>query len=71
MKNIAVKFEQEKQLKPTEAAKVLGISYSLWKQIKSGNKPLPKYISFSIEALNELNKTSFEKLKAKRLAKDQ
>lgn len=65
--NKAQQFEQEKQLKPTEAAKLLGVSYSLWKQLKSGAKPIKDYHTASIDAHLALNKTQFEKLKSERI----
>lgn len=65
--NVIKKFEIEKDLKPGEAAKMIGVSYSLWKQMKSEHKSIQLYIRYSIEALCNLPMTTFNKLRNERL----
>ena len=67
--NQAQKFETDKNLKPTHAAKILGVSYSLWKKLRTGEKVLQAYHIASIEAHQALSKTQFEKLAQKRIEK--
>jgi hypothetical protein len=64
--NLAEQFETEKKLMPTHAAKIIGVSYSLWKKLRTGEKPLQPYHIASIEAHQALSNSQFEKLKAKR-----
>lgn len=67
--NQARTFETKTGLKPLEACKILGISYSVWKDLKSERRPLRPYHLASIEAHQSLSKAQFNKLKAKRLKK--
>lgn len=65
--NAAQKFETENKLRPTEAARMLGVSYSLWKKLRTGEKQLQAYHIASIEAHAALNNTEFQRLKSKRI----
>lgn len=67
--NKAELFENETELKPLEACKFLGISYSLWKELKNGSKPIQPYHLASLEAHQALTKPQFNRLKKKRLNK--
>ena len=67
--NIAANFEKEKKLKPTQAAKILGFSYSLWKKLKSGEKLFQQYHKASIEAHLSVNDKTFDQFKTDRLEK--
>lgn len=65
--NLAQQFETEKELMPTHAAKVLGVSYTLWKKLRTGEKTLQPYHIASIEAHQALSKKAFKELLQKRI----
>lgn len=46
-----IAFEQHVDLGPTYAARLLGVSYSIYAQYRSGRRPLPAYHCNHIQAL--------------------
>ena len=64
--NKAVQFETKFDLPPTQAAKILGLSYETWKKLRTGEREIQHYHLASIEAHENLSEDKFKSLKEKR-----
>ena len=51
---VLIEFEQHADLGPTYVARLLGMAYSSYAQIRSGDRPLQRYTKRHIEALRLL-----------------
>lgn len=51
MNSTLIQFETKVELGPTFAAKLLGVSYSIYAQYRSERRPLPRYHRNHVQAL--------------------
>ena len=54
----------------SETARVLGLAKSTYSQYKTGKKPMPLYIEYSVEVILMLTEGKLKELKYRRLAPD-
>lgn len=62
MNKILIKFEKATGLGSTGAARLLGVAYVTYAQIRAGDRPLKLYHQRHIEALLLLPRATLEKL---------
>lgn len=58
MNRTLIEFEKTVELGPTFAARLLGVSYSIYAQYRSDRRPLPRYHRNHIQALLLLSKSA-------------
>jgi hypothetical protein len=62
MNKVLVAFEKATGLGPTRAARLLGVAYVTYAQVRSGARPLQKYHARHMECLLLLPRTTLDKL---------
>ena len=62
MKAILIEFEKKTQLGPTFAARLLGVSYSIYAQYRSERRELPRYHINHIRAISLLSESSLARI---------
>lgn len=62
MNKVLVNFEKAIGLGPTKAARLLGVAYVTYAQVRSGARPLQKYHARHIECLLVMPRVTLAKL---------
>ena len=62
MNAVLVDFEKHTGLGPTRAAKLLGVAYCTYAQIRNGRRPMQRYTHRHIEAIRFLKSDALDGL---------
>lgn len=62
MNLVLAEFERHTGLKPVLAAKLLGVAYCTYAQVRNETRPLQRYTRNHIQALRELSNDALDRL---------